>query len=1013
MVRHKRTSSITPIVEECTYGEYCLKVKASRKDAKGNCMQEELLRDPHHALRHVVMTGEQHAPTLLEYAGTLTLDDSRLFDTVISTLRISHGAKMEDFKEVVRAAAPAVALRIFESLAEEFYNKEGFEEVVEWLWEHIDASDRVRLLLASGLKTKSCQSRSKEYARSNPELLSLLVRNCSSTDDAKDMLNEFMPGDDWVFLSSIIGNSIVVKVVKESIKHDFSVSTASLLLLLWRVRDWKRSIMTALRIWNAREDAIAFLNEAVSRIAIETELVVAVAKAGLTNVTQALISNQVANSEVLIIITSSIANGKNEWAVDTLLKIRLPMLQKHIGIVKVVLDFLNRLSVQQLLGYYDLLLRLAKYSLSQFGDASLMSELMMIFRKQVTSSDAQARSFGAVALFSLLKSLISEAEEGNDHDDGAEEATCSQAPAKLKSNVQCHTEAADLCETFLTFVTMHNDVQALTLLSDLFAHSNLMNKLSADLMKIINRRVSKTFEKNFIIELTKKHPRHFDVDQHEAMIGLKLINPIVPVLFSLMAETEKTVNGTLDNIDALLGCPLVQIESLELVKIWLVALVNAFYDQNDKEIQQKCIKRLATLFELPDNDDGSSLMEVDDKSNDEKNDLEPLCDELNSFIADLIKANVKLNCTTATDGKVKSSQFGGLCADALKQYLSIESPSQHLISYLADCKLCEWSTEDLKELLNRFSFDNKVTLLLNICEELDRRKVTFSSVISKMNTDLFTGEQWSRYLAISRGNQGTDALEFVKSTQCNSPEAAKIVLALLIKCSEAEQISLLSRLVELLGQVEGSSKKHTIYNEAYAGLSRIRLTSLEDVEKACVLLEKFVGIARSSADAVLIESCLKNGKNFILLLIRIGLSLMTRAFRSHRTTILTILKVLQQATRSLQIICNHVKADRRLKFQSLLPPMRKTLEALLFGVKLMLQENGCVGAFWLGNLKHRLIDGTEVGSQIEFSEKDKDDDGEGSNDLCENGDDASDCVLDQRQQLQQQLLSKDIISDSD
>ena len=613
-MRRKTASSITPMVEECTYSEYFLKVKASKNDAIINRMQEDLLKDPHRVLSHAAMTGEQYALKLLEYAGTLTLDDSKLLDTVISTLRVSQSAKMKDFEDVVKAAAPAVALRIFECLAEEFYNQEGFDEVVEWLWEHIDTSDRVRLLLASGLKTKPCQNRSKEYAKSNPELLSLLVKNCSSTDDAKSILSEFIPRDDLILLSSIIGNNIVVEVVKESIKHDFSVSTASLLLLLWRVRDWRRSIMTTLRIWNAREDAIAFLSEAVSRIAVETELVVAVAKAGLTNVTQVLIGNQAASSEVLIIITSSIANGKNEWAVDTLLKVHLPMLQKHIEIVKVVLDFLNRLSVQQLLGYYELLLRLAKYSLSQFGDASLMSELMMIFRKQVTSSDAQVRSFGAVALLSLLKSLTTEAGEGSDHDDETEEATCSQAPVKLKRNVECYAEIVDLCEAFLTFVTINNDVQALTLFSSLFAQSNLSKKLAADLIKIINKRVSKIFEKNFILELTKKHSRHFDVDQEEALIGLKLINPIVPVLFSLMAETEKTVNGALDNIDALLGCPLVQIESLGLVKRWLIALVNAFYDQNDKEVQQKCIKRLATLFELPNNDDGNILMEADDKS---------------------------------------------------------------------------------------------------------------------------------------------------------------------------------------------------------------------------------------------------------------------------------------------------------------------------------------------------------------------------------------------------------------
>ena len=44
--------------------------------------------------------------------------------------------------------------------------------------------------------------------------------------------------------------------------------------------------------------------------------------------------------------------------------------------------------------------------------------------------------------------------------------------------------------------------------------------------------------------------------------------------------------------------------------------------------------------------------------------------------------------------------------------------------------------------------------------------------------------------------------------------------------------------------------------------------------------------------------------------------------------------------------------------------MRKSLEILLFLVKGMLEKNGCLAAFWMGNLKHRYIDGTEAASQI-------------------------------------------------
>ena len=55
------------------------------------------------------------------------------------------------------------------------------------------------------------------------------------------------------------------------------------------------------------------------------------------------------------------------------------------------------------------------------------------------------------------------------------------------------------------------------------------------------------------------------------------------------------------------------------------------------------------------------------------------------------------------------------------------------------------------------------------------------------------------------------------------------------------------------------------------------------------------------------------------------------------------------------------------------PIVKRSLETLIYRVKLMLDNNECVNSFEQGNLKHRELDGREVSSQPDDSETDDDD----------------------------------------
>jgi len=72
------------------------------------------------------------------------------------------------------------------------------------------------------------------------------------------------------------------------------------------------------------------------------------------------------------------------------------------------------------------------------------------------------------------------------------------------------------------------------------------------------------------------------------------------------------------------------------------------------------------------------------------------------------------------------------------------------------------------------------------------------------------------------------------------------------------------------------------------------------------------------------------------------------------------------------------------------------LEALLFEVKIMLDDNECLNAFWIGNLRHRNIAGNFVSSQfVQESSKIEEDTKENVDDIDSalNNDDNIDNLL--------------------
>ena len=110
--------------------------------------------------------------------------------------------------------------------------------------------------------------------------------------------------------------------------------------------------------------------------------------------------------------------------------------------------------------------------------------------------------------------------------------------------------------------------------------------------------------------------------------------------------------------------------------------------------------------------------------------------------------------------------------------------------------------------------------------------------------------------------------------------------------------------------------------------------------------------------------------------------LLEAQFRQHSVEIIALLKIVQQATRSLQRLCSHFKDEKKdEKLTSFVPALKRSLETLVFRTRAMLVNNNCREAIIIGNLKNKGFSrGEIVSSQVPLAAVSSDEDEEEAED---------------------------------
>lgn len=149
---------------------------------------------------------------------------------------------------------------------------------------------------------------------------------------------------------------------------------------------------------------------------------------------------------------------------------------------------------------------------------------------------------------------------------------------------------------------------------------------------------------------------------------------------------------------------------------------------------------------------------------------------------------------------------------------------------------------------------------------------------------------------------------------------------------------------------------------------RFQPKTFSDPEDALTQMKNFIAaenplymLARKSQR--LLGPVMRAGKTLVDAFLKSWVPYLKEHYKEHRPSVVAVCKMHQKPTRLLQTFCAHSKYTRDTSLTGLVPPLRKSLELLLYRVKDMLQAHNADEAFTLGNLKHRDINGEVLGSQ--------------------------------------------------
>ncbi|KAK9719617.1 hypothetical protein K7432_004683 [Basidiobolus ranarum] len=365
--------------------------------------------------------------------------------------------------------------------------------------------------------------------------------------------------------------------------------------------------------------------------------------------------------EVIGSLVTHIGSGAS-WEIDTALDCLLNIVTASAKeavpfsiFIKGILDYLDNLSITQIRVLFDIFSALASEGQKK-GDDGILNDLNIVIRKQLSSSVEKYRQMGVVGALAIVKKIGSKDTvalgAGSSRADGEDHISQSLKNPQLRQAISVIEMTMESCKKSSSCLALAYDELSAIVESEF---------LDQRLAYWINENIACNFAEVFLCEKSEIYSLEgnkflnllpteiwMDIDGENSAVTLKiypmlsgayyndednasnmgLCNGASPQnhlrymcsLFRLMQNCTKALNsGSLDDIDALLGCGIAMYsqakfehamsdhtESLKTITYstlfyainWFRELLNAFSDQKDEEMLGKCLSRLSHIENL-------------------------------------------------------------------------------------------------------------------------------------------------------------------------------------------------------------------------------------------------------------------------------------------------------------------------------------------------------------------------------------------------------------------------------
>ncbi|CAD7695256.1 unnamed protein product [Ostreobium quekettii] len=88
-------------------------------------------------------------------------------------------------------------------------------------------------------------------------------------------------------------------------------------------------------------------------------------------------------------------------------------------------------------------------------------------------------------------------------------------------------------------------------------------------------------------------------------------------------------------------------------------------------------------------------------------------------------------------------------------------------------------------------------------------------------------------------------------------------------------------------------------------------------------------------------------------------------YAAHQGEFVSLVKEMQKATKVVQALCSEAKSRKAMNLTTKVPAVKRVLERFIFVIKAFFHKVNRPEAFWMGNLKHKNLQGQQIASQIE------------------------------------------------